>query len=279
MNISDHVGKLRNYLDFRKYSERTIENYCSVFSLFLKYFEKQGITHPDKINSKMVIEFLSQFKEPATHSGYHSAIKIYYSKVAHVGIEKFKYIQRPRKNNKLPIILSQQEIQKMFDVCQNLKHKVIFALLYSCGLRSGELINLKWEHIDRSRMIINIIQGKGMKDRQVMLTPEIIPLLEKYYREYRSKEYVLNGQFEMQYSKSSVLQVIKDLSRRAELNKRTYTHLIRHCLFTHMVENGTDINLIKEIAGHKNVKTTMIYCHLSHNLLSSINSPLSQIRL
>jgi len=236
MNISDHVAKLRNYMEFRNYSKQSTKNYCSNFSGFLAYFEREGVTHPDKINSEMVIRFLKQFTEPATHSGYHSAIKVYYEKVAHVGIEKFKFIERPKRNKKLPIVLSQQEIQRMFDVCENKKHKVILALLYSCGLRVSELINLKWQHVDRSRMIINIIAAKGKKDRQVGLTPSIIPLLESYFREYKSVEYVLNGQIFLQYSSRSVGEVVKQLAVKAGINKRVYTHLLRHCTFTHMVE-------------------------------------------
>jgi len=279
MNISDHTDKLRNYMKFRNYSNNSIENYCSCFALFLKYHENIGITHPDRINSEMIIKYLSQFKEPSTHSGYHSAIKIYYEKIAHVGIEKFKYIERPKRNKKLPIVLSQSEIQKMFDVCTNTKHKVILAILYSCGLRVSELINLRWEHIDRSRMIINVIQGKGAKDRQVMLPKELIPLLKKYYHEYHSVEYVLNGQIKIQYTESSVGEVIKQLASKAGISKRVYTHLIRHCTFTHMVENGIDLNLIQRLAGHSSVKTTTIYCHISDNLISKINSPIQNIRI
>ena len=279
MNISDHVVKLRNYMEFRNYSERSIKNYCSNLTGFLAHFEKLNVTHPDKINSEMVIAFLKRFTEPATHSGCHSAIKIYYEKVAHVGIEKFKFIERPKKNKKLPIVLSQSEVQSMFDVCENLKHKTILALLYSCGLRVSELINLKWQHIDRVRMIINIIAAKGKKDRQVGLTPSIIPLLEDYFREYKSVVYVLNGQTFLQYSSRSVGEVVKQLALRAGINKRVYTHLLRHCTFTHMVENGTDINLIQRVAGHSNIKTTNLYTHISHNFISKIVSPLQQIQL
>lgn len=167
----------------------------------------------------------------------------------------------------------------MFDVCENLKHKVILSLLYSCGLRVSELINLKWKHIDRSRMIINIIAGKGRKDRQVMLSESIIPLLENYYREYKSKEYVLNGQSSPQYSDRSVGEVMKQLGTKAGIKKRVYTHLIRHCSFTHLCEAGTDINIIQKLAGHTNVKTTMIYTHISDSLISKINSPINNIRL
>lgn len=281
MNISEHVSKLRNYMEFRKYSANSTKNYCSNFTGFLTHFEKSGITHPDKINSNQIIEFLKRFTEPATHSGYHSAIKIYYKKVAHVGIEKFKYIERPRKNKKLPIVLSQQEVQRMFDCCENIKHKAIMAILYSCGCRVSELINLKWSHIDRGRMVINIVRGKGEKDRQVPLSQCIIPLLEQYYRKYKSREYVFNGQNnKLQYSKESVCKVVKHLAQEASVNnKRVYTHLMRHNCFTHMVENGIDINLIQRIAGHSNVKTTMQYCHISNNIISKIKSPIEDMKM
>jgi len=129
-------------------------------------------------------------------------------------------------------------------------------------------------------MVINIIEGKGKKDRQVMLPENIIPLLEKYYKEYKPKEYILNGQFSIQYSQTSVLSVVKELARKANIdNKRVYTHLIRHCSFTHMVENGVDINLIQRLAGHNSVKTTAIYTHISHNIVSKIQSPIANIRL
>lgn len=283
MNISDHVSKLRNWMEFKNYSKQSIKNYCSNFTGFLAHFEKKGITHPDRINAEMIISFLSQFTEPATHSGYHSAIKIYYEKIAHVGIKKFKYIERPRKNNKLPIVLSVEEIQKMFNACENTKHKVILALLYSTGMRRQELIDLKWRHIDRSRMIINIIQGKGKKDRQVMLNQSLLELLEKYCKEHKitkETEYVLTGwKNNPQYSPQSVLEVVRQAAEKAGINKRTYTHLLRHCSFTHMVENGTDINLIQKLAGHSNVKTTNIYLHISHNHISKIQSPLANIQL
>lgn len=114
-----------------------------------------------------------------------------------------------------------------------------------------------------------------------MLTASIIPLLEKYYREYRSVEYVFNGwKQEPQYSARSVGEVMKQLATKAGIkNKRVYTHLIRHCTFTHLVENGTDINIIQKLAGHNNVKTTMQYCHISNNLISKIPSPLEGIKL
>ena len=167
----------------------------------------------------------------------------------------------------------------MFNVCENKKHKVILALLYSCSLRVSELINLKWSHIDKSRMIINIVQAKGNKDRQVALNDILIKLLYEYHSEYKSKEYVLNGQNSLQYSDRSVGEVVKQLAVKAGITKDVYTHLIRHTSATHMVENGTDINLIQKWLGHSNVKTTNIYLHISDNHISKIPSPLQSIRM
>ncbi len=277
MNISEHIANFKQEMQRRNYSNNTVEIYSSCLKLFFEQSEKD---HPKNINESDIKNFLSRFSVTNTQRGYHSAIKMFYN-ICLNQKDKFKYIPYARKESKLPIVLSVDEIQRMFDVCENKKHKVILALLYSCGLRVSELINLKWKHIDRSRMIINIIAGKGNKDRQVMLTPQLIPILIDYYKDYKSKEYVLNGwKDELQYSERSVLQVIKQLASKASIeNKRIYTHLMRHCSFTHMAENGTDINLIQKIAGHSNVKTTNIYLHLSHNHISKIQSPLSQIQL
>lgn len=276
MDISEHTNNFIQEMKRRNFSENTIENYASCVKYFFGQSKKD---HPKNINEQDIKDFLAQPKMINTQRNYHSAIKKFYE-ICLGQKDKFKYIPYARKDNKLPIVLSVEEIQRMFSVCGNKKHKVILALLYSCGLRVSELINLKWENIDRSRMVINIIQAKGKKDRQVMLSPELIPLLESYYKEYRSKVYVLNGwKNELQYSERSVGQVVKQLASKAGIKKKVWTHLMRHCSFTHMVENGTDINLIQKIAGHSNVKTTSIYTHISHNLICKINSPLSNIKL
>lgn len=276
MKISVHIDEFEKEMKRRNYSENSIKNYVSCLKVF---FSQSKSDHPKNIHEAEIKEFLGKKEIVNTQRNYHSAIKKYFDII--VGQkDKFRYIPYARKEQKLPIVLSVDEIQKMFSVCENKKHKVILALLYSCGLRVSELINLKWANIDRSRMVINIIQAKGKKDRQVMLSPELIPLLESYYKEYRSKVYVLNGwKDELQYSERSVGQVVKQLAVKAGIKKKVWTHLMRHCSFTHMVENGTDINLIQKLAGHSSVKTTSIYTHISHNLISKIPSPLSNIKL
>lgn len=277
MNIGKYVELYSEDLRLKNYAKSTIENYCSQVSLFLADHVKVA-TKPSEISERMVKEWLLKAKTVNSRKHRISAVKLFYQLTGKQPL-KFKYIEYPRAEKKLPVVLSQGEVQRMFDVCENLKHKVILALLYSCGLRVSELINLKWANIDRSRMIINILQAKGGKDRQVMLAPELLPLLEKYYYEYKSVEYILNRQSSVQYSDRSVGEVMKQLAAKAGINKRVYTHLIRHNCFTHMVENGTDINLIQRLAGHSSVKTTNIYLHTSHNLISRIQSPLGKINL
>lgn len=255
-------------------SNSTRENYKSQIRCFLDHFKNE--IEPKSISNDKIKLWLLDAK--TINSRKHRINSFY--KITVDMPSKIQKIPYPKAEKKLPIILSIEEIQKMFDVCENKKHKVILSLLYSCGLRVSELLNLKWNHIDRNRMIINIISGKGKKDRQVMLDCKLIPLLIDYWREYKSKEYVLNGQFDIQYSQQSVLQVVKQLAKKAGIdNKRVYTHLLRHCSFTHLVENGTDINLIQRLAGHSSVKTTGLYLHISHNHISKIPSPLQSISI
>lgn len=277
MNIGKYVEMYSEDLKLKNYSENTISNYCSQVKLFLEYFNNV-VTKPSEISEKLIKEWLLLANSINGRKHRISAVKLFYKLTGKQPL-KFKYIEYPKSEKKLPIVLSKDEVQRMFDVCENLKHKVILALLYSCGLRVSELLNLKWLNIDRSRMIINIISGKGNKDRQVMLEQVLIPLLEKYFYEYKTKTYILAGQFSDKYSSRSVGQVIKQLAIKANINKRVYTHLMRHNCFTHMVENGIDINLIQKLAGHNNVKTTLLYTQVSDNLISKIQSPLKNIKL
>jgi len=278
MNIGNYIRLYSEDLRLKNYAESTIENYCSQVSLFLSEHEKVA-TKPSEISERQIKEWLLKANTINSRKHRLSAVKLFYKLTGKQPL-KFKHIEYPKADKKLPIVLSQEEIQKMFLVCTNTKHRVILALLYSVGFRISELINLKWKDIDRSRMIINVIQSKGNKDRQVPLTPSLIPLLEKYYREYKPSIYVLNGQGDLaQYSKKSVAEVLKQLSEKAAINKRIYPHLIRHCTGTHLVEQGTDINLIQKMFGHNNVRTTNLYTHISHNVISKINSPLQNIQL
>lgn len=277
MDIRKWLDKYSTDCRLKYNSQSTQQNYISCVGQFLNEFKQYR--EPKEVPTDHIKRWLLKAQTINTRKHRLCAVKSFYTLT--VGMpNKIDKIPYPKKDKKLPIVLSQAEVQKMFAVCQNLKHKVILSLLYSAGLRVSELLNLQWQNIDRSRMIINIIQAKGNKDRQVPLSPALIPLLEKYWQQYKPKLYVLNGQNnEPQYSAKSVGNVVKQLAAKAGISKRVYTHLMRHNCFTHMVEAGTDINLIQKIAGHSNVKTTAIYTHISHNIISKMQTPLTNIIL
>lgn len=274
MEIVKHTDLFVKEMTRRGYSEETVKNYrsCAV-----KFFASSPKAHPAHINESDIRDFLSKFTEPNTQRAYHGAIKLFYKICMHQP-DKFRYIPYCKKSRKLPIVLSQQEIQSLFDACENIKHKAIMAVLYGCGLRIGELIAMRPEHIDSGRMIVNVIQGKGKKDRQVMLPPVVLGLLRAYFRKYRPVGYLFNGQGSPQYSERSVNAFLKHYATKARIDgKRIYAHLLRHCSFTHLLEQGTDISLIQKIAGHGNIKTTQQYCHISSNLISKVVSPIQAI--
>jgi len=277
MNIPRYVTEFRNELQRKGYRENSIKNYVSCVESFLHHFNNR-VTEPIKVNESQIKDYLRGFTEPNTQRAVHSAIKTFYKYVCRQP-EKFRFIEYCKRSRKLPIVFSVDEIQKLFNACSNMKHRAIIALMYSTGLRVGEVIALKIKNIDSSRMVINILNAKGGKDRQVMLNQNLLDLLRNYFKQYRPKEYLFNGQNSPQYSERSISQFLKNYAEKAGLNKRIYPHLIRHCSFTHLVEAGTDINLIQRLAGHQSVKTTNLYIQTSHTLISKIQSPLSQISL
>jgi site-specific recombinase XerD len=140
---------------------------------------------------------------------------------------------------------------------------------YSCGLRVSEVINLKLEDIDSKRMLINIRNAKGGKDRIVKLSDTLLITLRAYFVAYKPKEYLFNGQFDNQYSTTSCNKIVKKY-----LGKKYHFHTLRHSSATTMLENGTDLSLIQKILGHNNIKTTMIYTHISQQLIQNVNTPI-----
>ena len=174
-------------------------------------------------------------------------------------------IERPRKGKKLPDVLSKQEIELMIRMTKNKKHRCIIALIYSCGLRRSESINLKVGDIDSKRMLIKIREAKGKKDRYIQLSANILSLLREYYREEKPVNWLLEGSKDGRYSEMSIYNVIKKAAKRSGITKRVYPHILRHSFATHSLEQGIDIRFIQEWMGHGSIKTTQQYTHVSKN--------------
>ena len=178
-----------------------------------------------------------------------------------------EYLYPKRKQSKLPNVLSQQEVKRLFSVVTNIKHKTILQTIYSAGLRMSEVLNLKVNDIDSDRMTIKIRQSKGAKDRHVMLAEKLLILLRQYVREYDPQEYLFEGQKGGAYSSRSVQQIMK----------KATVHTLRHSFATHLLESGTDLRYIQEFLGHKSIQTTEIYTHVTSVGKSNVKSPLDTL--
>ncbi len=181
------------------------------------------------------------------------------------------YFEIPRSIEKrLPVVLSKMEVKKIIDCTNNLKHKTILSVIYSGGLRLSEVVNLKISDIDSERMLINIRGGKGKKDRITILADEILKLLRKYFKGYQPKVWLFEGEGSKQYSKRSVQEIYYKAVEKANIKKHTSIHTLRHSFATHLLEKGEDVRKIQILLGHKNIKTTEIYTHITKNGLQNI---------
>jgi site-specific recombinase XerD len=214
----------------------------------------------------------------SSQNQYINSIKFYYEKFLERE-KQYYFIDRPIKDKKLPIVLSKEEVQCLFNQLYNLKHKTILVLIYSCGLRISELINLKINDIDTQRMLIQIRNSKGNKDRQVQLAEQIHQLIKRYNNEYKPKQFLFNGLNSYQYSTASIQKIIKRAAIKAGIRKNVTPHTLRHSFATHLLEDGIDIRYIQTILGHSNIQTTQIYTHVSSRHLKNIKNPTDDMNI
>lgn len=253
-------------LIFLNYSNNTKNIYIHYIKEFISSIEKQ-VVH---LNSTDFQNYIDNYKftSISQQNQVINSIRFLYK----FGLDK-KYdkvsFTRPKKEKKLPQIIESEFLKEKINQIRNLKHKSIISLGYSVGLRVSEVINLKIEDIDSKRMIINIKNSKGRKDRIVPLSPNILTLLRDYYQEFKPMEYLFNGQNSLQYSSESCNQLVKKY-----IDPKYHFHLLRHSCFTHLIESGVDCRIIQKIAGHSNIKTTEIYTHVSTNILQKVQLPL-----
>ena len=174
-------------------------------------------------------------------------------------------------------MLSKNEIKRILDAPVNLKHRMMLALAYSCGLRRSEVLNLQLTDIQSARGLIFIREAKGKKDRVVPLSSRILELLREYYRCFRPKQFLFEGQGGKRYSDRSLEKVMQQAVQRAAVNKPATLHWLRHSFATHLLESGTDLRTIQELLGHKSSKTTELYTHVSTRHIQHIRSPFDDL--
>ena len=272
------IVEMVNLLKLKGYSDSTIRTYKNEFAQFLIALKSYSVDNCDaeKLRSYMLYCYkYLRLTENTLHSRLN-ALKFYFEQVLHR--EKFFVdIPRPKKHLKLPKTISPYNIKKLLNATTNLKHNTILKLCYGMGLRVSEIINIKIEDIDSQNMQVLIECGKGKKDRYVNLPQSVLEQLRTYYKEYRPKKYLFEGQDGGQYSTRSVQQVFKNALQKAGINKNVGIHSLRHSYATHLLEQGTDIRFIQELLGHKDIKTTLIYTEVTNNSVRKVTSPLDRL--
>ncbi len=269
---------LHQQLQLKAYSPSTIRVYLAEFAHLLYLLDDYPV---ENLNAKRLKDYFlyclqkEKMKERKLN-GKINAIKFYFEQVLHRP-RMFFDIPRPKKPIRLPKMLSKTEVKRLLNATKNLKHQIGLKLAYGMGLRVSEVVNLKMNHIDSKRMVVHIVGAKGKKDRYVPLPISLLPLLREYYKIYKPKEYLLEGQYGGAYAKSSLQQVFKKAMIKAGIKKAIGIHGLRHSYATHLLESGADMRFIQELLGHNSIKTTQVYTKVTPRSISKIASPLDSL--
>ena len=276
----EYIAEFGDYMRQMRYSDRSIEVYTQALKTFLRFLGNpnvEQITQSDLVYFNTVY-ILGNGYSSAYQNQVVNAVKLFFSKRPNSTIV-VERIERPRQSSSLPVVLSIDEVGLILNGVRNIKHRSMLSLIYSCGLRAGEMIHLKISDIDSTRMVVHIRQAKGKKDRVVPLAENVLVLLRLYYSEYKPKEYLFNGATTPLYSYTSLRTVFKQAIQRTNIRKKCSLHTLRHSYATHLLESGVHLRYIQDILGHNSPKTTMIYTHVSTEASRRVVSPIEKIDL
>lgn len=271
------IDKLEDELKLRGFSRKTIKSYSGHIGRYLEYYPNES--HP--LKKELIEKYLLNLLENknSSHSYVNqavSAIKFTLKNVVNDDIDIA--IKRPKKERKLPEVLSQAEVLKILNALDNKKHRAILFMIYSAGLRVGEVVRLKITDIDSGRMLIHIVQGKGKKDRYTTLSEIALVELRNYAKEYKPETWLFPGESSKEYITERTVQRIFENARiKAGVKKKVSVHSLRHSFATHLLEGGIDLRYIQELLGHASSKTTEIYTHVTQKSIQNIVSPLDII--
>lgn len=265
-------------------SPKTFENYSRHVAAMTLHF---GCL-PTELDAEQVLDYLYELqqrsKTPSQSYFKHTVYGLRFL-LKTEGLP-YGYLKLPeiKKEKKLPVILSREEIWRMLTRAQLLKHRLLIGLLYGCGLRCLEVRNLQLKHIDFDRKLLHIVQSKGRKDRYVPLSAHLIRGIKKYICIEHPKQYLFEGRgnpegkdFDSRYSQRGVQWAVKTIARQAGILKEVHTHMLRHSYATHLLEDGVNILTVKKMLGHGDVRTTMIYLHVCQTPDSLPHSPIDKV--
>lgn len=270
--------KMLAELQLRGITPRTQTAYLREIAKLEKYFKKS----PEELGEEEVKEYLVHMLEDrglssGTYKYYAAGIKFLYRTTLNRGevVEKIKY---PKAKIKLPVVLDLSEVRTMLSVMENLKHRAVLTITYSAGLRVSETAHLKVTDIDSKRMMVRVRQGKGGKDRYTILSKTTLECLREYWRAYRPKDWLFEGQKEGSHiCYTSIRNIFVEAKERAGITKPVGPHSLRHAFATHLIEAGTSLHHVQLLLGHKSPKTTTVYLHVSKMNLAQVCSPLDSI--
>lgn len=261
-------------LELKRYSNNTVRIYVPFFEMFINFYRDRALDTLDESDIRAFLQHLIQKKLSNSYINQAiNAIKFYYEVVLGMP-NRFYDIERPRREYKLPKVISKEEVIAIINNTNNIKHKCVVELLYGSGLRNSELLNLKITDIDSTRMLVRVENAKGNKDRLTLLSKNALDDLRIYFKEYKPKEYLFEGQKGGKYSAESVLRIVKMATGKAGIRKSVSPHVLRHSFATHLLESGVDLRQIQVLLGHNSSKTTEIYTHVATNTFKKIKNPL-----
>jgi len=266
MEKEDFLKRLETEIRISKMSEYTLRNYLIFNRQLLEHAKKL----PEQIDSQDIKNFLAykmSDKASASNILFLSSVRFAYSNL--LGKDPTLGIKRPKKENKLPVVLTKEEVLKLFDFAENFKSNLMLKLLYSSGLRVSELVNLKKENLDFNENTGWVRAGKGKKDRMFILSEKLSKRLKKFADKHNDWNYLFSK--DKHLTTRNIQKIVQKAAQKAGINKEVHPHTLRHSFATHLLSHVADLRSVQEMLGHSSISTTQIYTHVDRSRLKEIH--------